>query len=135
MEDIIIGDVNFDESIVKGRKTPIEEALKITFNRLGDCFIKIKSNEGPIPHFHIDKKSGETVCCVQIYLPKYFHHLNGEIDLTPRQKEILDNALKDYWKELDKQWRQAYGGPLFENWIKNNGLDIRHLTKPDYTLL
>lgn len=120
----------------------IDEAAKVNLkgkgkHRAGECYIKIKSNEGANkPHFHIDSVASDFHCCVMIYEPLYFHHLSGESDLTNEQCVILDMVLRDkLWYQLDATWRQAFGGPLFEKYCKDAGLDIKNLKQPDYTTL
>lgn len=138
-DDIIIGTVDFTNPIEKIiGPSKIEEAFKLKIDKLGECFIKIKSSEGPIPHFHIDNKDGKTICCVCIYVPEYFHHKTGEKDLTNEQKAILDIAMEEHWDELDKQWRAAYASnnpTEFKRYINKHNLNMYNLKKPDYNLL
>lgn len=118
----------------------LDEASMINLgskNKAGECFIKIKSNEGPNkPHFHIESKSSDFHCCVMIYEPLYFHHIKDESDLSKSQCEILDVSLRDgIWDDLDEAWRSAYSGELFTKYCKNAKLDIDNLEQPNYKLL
>lgn len=125
----------------------LEEAIHMNLgneNKAGICYIKIKGNEGPIPHFHIESKSGKFFCCVKLYEADYFHHIDGEKDLSKDQKEILNENLSvDDWKNLctafnnlnvnDKSKKE-----MFDNYIKGlkkKKADVYYFEKPDYRLI
>ena len=142
MEDVLKLEIDLTEVSFIGSRilTAFDEALKLNLgskgkNKFGVCDLKIKASEGPIPHFHIESKSTENYCCVCIYQPLYFKHNDKETELSREQKIILDNFMDKHWSELDRHWKQAYGGEKFEHYCDTHGLDINKLSKPDYTTM
>ena len=56
--------------------------------RTGLVQIKVFTNEGTIPHFHLEKSDGTFICCICLHTNKYFHHkgLQKE-ELSSKQKK------------------------------------------------
>ena len=142
MEDVLQLEIDLSEVgfMYRNILTAFDEALKLNLGskgkkKFGMCDLKIKASEGPVPHFHIESKATDLYCCVCIYQPLYFKHNNKETELTKEQKILLDNFMDKHWDELDRYWKQAYGGNKFENYCKDHNLDINNLTKPDYTTM
>jgi hypothetical protein len=92
-------------------------------NKVGNCFICVYGNEGPVPHFHIkSKRTKDFECCIEIYNERYFDHGSKTSHLNGFQLEILDNWLrlqskydisKSNWQYICFLWKQN-NGPLVE---------------------
>lgn len=141
MDEFILKEIDLEDSDYFS----LEEAMHVNLgsdNKAGICFIKIKGSEGPIPHFHIESKSNKKFyCCIKLYEADYFHHITGEVDLTPDQKKILNNNISvQDWKDLCTTWNSLNVNESsklvqFENYIKVNKIDLSKATKPDYSLI
>lgn len=59
-------------------------------------FVKVFSNEGPIPHFHLMDKDKKFETCIQILKPEYFLH-GTKMDILNSQQ------IKDLVKFLNKK--------------------------------
>ena len=135
--EIIICTVNFADMDV------LDEALSCNLKRkAGECAIKIKGNEGIIPHFHIESKSSKFHTTVKIYEADYSGIHDSDDELSTEQKKILNNVITDLvWYEFREQWNslnvntksqiEAFNGYMTSIGIK----DISKATKPDYTMI
>ena len=112
-------------------------------NKFGVSYIKVKGNEGGVPHFHIESKGTSLYCCVCIFIPMYFNHTHtkDEVKLNTDQKWILNEYLKvklnngkSNWDIIVDAWNQAnYNKDTFEIHCKKYKLDKNNLSQPNYT--
>ena len=74
-----------------------DEATAVNFGndkKAGICYLKIKGNEGVIPHFHIESKTNNKFhTTVKIYEADYSGIHDDDIELTEIQKSILNEAV------------------------------------------
>ena len=61
----------------------------------GICKIQMYSNEGPIPHFHIENKNKSFICCIRLDKPEYFKHGFKTGDLNNKQIKELIKVLNE----------------------------------------
>ena len=101
-EDPIMSlEINFDDIIIE------DNVSKLNLKRLGECKILIYSNEGPLPHFHLQSKNDEFKTCICIYSAHYFAH--GEAyrgTLNSGQRNQLDAYLRSRVKNNMTIWEQ-----------------------------
>lgn len=127
-----------------GKSDYLDEFIKLHLGGLGNCIIKVKGNEGPIPHFHleanIDSKvkgyNGNFESCICIYQPLYFNHGKYRDKLDKDQKKVLNDFLSkpaEYkfidgsnWQLITTLWELA--GNQLKNVPKNP-------VQPDYTIM
>lgn len=103
-------------------------------NYLGECDIRMYSDEYNFPHFHIIPRNIEGECCVCVYEASYFNHDNGikQLRLNQNQRNILNEWMKSNapylpnstnWEAISFMWRT---GNEFKYVPKNR-------VQPDYT--
>lgn len=138
--ETIIGEIDLSSPLENFLAEAVE---KFNFGKkLGICTIAVKSNEGEIPHLHIENERGFK-CHICLYEPLYFEHKQGEGKLSSDQKVMLQDFLLDShkgnpnktnWEFAAGDWKQRndQDGKKLERYLKNRGLDG---TMPDYTTL
>lgn len=127
-----------------------DEAMNINLggkgkSRFGKSRIKVKGNEGTIPHFHIESVSGGIYCCVCIYVAKYFLHggHDNQKELDVDQRTILNEFMKEIdpsngmpiWNSIAYAWQTVNPSNTFDTYCIHNNLDKNNLTQPNYTLM
>jgi hypothetical protein len=122
----------------------IKEAVgKLNMKRPGICDIKVKGNEGYIPHIHIENRRGFE-CCICLLQCLYFTHKEKESKLDADQKVIFDTFMRSPNSKDDSLTNWQYALNLWvmqndqsrtklDNFKKNN--NITNEIQPDYTLL
>lgn len=146
-DEIIVATIDFDtiHDKIKDNKINnfpfLDEAVKINLKeRYGESFIKIKGNEGPIAHFHIESKASNKFCCVCIYVPFYFNHEGGETKLSNDQTILLNEILRSpgkenttIWDNINRQWYDLYrDNPPFIEYCKTNNINPLTAIQPNY---
>lgn len=103
-------------------------------NYIGECEIRVYSNEYAYPHFHIIPKNVKGECCICIYKASYYfdHCYNREIKLNKDQINILNEWLKTKYEYLPNasNWDVISVMWIIENGIKNVP---ENRVQPDYT--
>lgn len=98
----IIGYINFSDIILEK-----QVGNKINFaGGIGECKIQVYSNEGNIPHFHLDSINGNFSSCICIYSNNYFSH-GGKYTNTlthKKHREELDNWLRNTGENGNTNW-------------------------------
>lgn len=88
---INIGTIDFSSIInIDKRLYRINLGKKLTETK-----VNVYSNEGPIPHFHLECEKEAFFCCPCIFAPLYFDHDTKTSKLEPFQLSILDNWLRE----------------------------------------
>lgn len=111
---------------------------KINIAKYGECNIKIENLErSVIPHIHIRDSKNETICCIELFKPKYYrgHNDDKHIKLSNSECEILDYILNQNAKyfEFMSEWEYAvWHWEAYENKLDLWSDDYRI---PDYTKL
>lgn len=73
----VVGTINFSEAIDEGSV----ESQKNTLNTrgIGPCIVEVRTNEGTIPHMHIDSIDGKFKACVCLHTNKYFFSYRSKV--------------------------------------------------------
>ena len=133
-EEILIGEINLDDfSITINEILNLNEDIGLNLKSdLGIGKIYVYSNEGNIPHFHINGKGWKS--CIKIYEPKYFIHKDSTQTFSSKQRKILNNYLHQKsdiysgtnWDYISYVWKLRVN-PIIN--IPENPI------QPDYTKL
>ena len=133
-EEILIGEINLDDfSITINEILNLNEDIGLNLKSdLGIGKIYVYSNEGNIPHFHINGKGWKS--CIKIYEHKYFIHKDYTQTFSSKQRKILNNYLHQKtdiysgtnWEYICYVWKLR-GNPIIN--IPANPI------QPDYTKL
>lgn len=91
-DKLLIGEINFTDSVNE------VSVGRPNLDKFGTCKIYVYGNEGPIPHFHLEKSNGEVICCICIFEAKYFHQETYPTILSSKQKKELNKYMKTYTK-------------------------------------
>ena len=133
-EEILIGKINLNDfSITINEILNLDEVVALNLKSdLGIGKIYVYSNEGNIPHFHINGKGWKS--CIKIYEPKYFIHGDYTQTFSSKQRKILNSYLHQRnntysgtnWEYISYVWKLR-GNPIIN--IPENPI------QPDYTKL
>lgn len=99
---------------------------KFTCNSTFD--VRVYSDEGPIPHFHIVNTQTGEEGCVRITEPKYFSHGTKEMKLTSKQKKKLIEYLSTPSKFEEDYGKTPYE-LIWEEWNRND--PDNRISKPE----
>lgn len=121
-----------DSKIISEETISNDQKNKIDISKADNCKVKVRTNEGGVPHFHIIGDNFET--CICIFIPLYFAHNNKTAETLP------NSDLKELNSWLKKQYHKD---PTLTNWEKiaqfwddNNSEESsnfkRTATQPDY---
>lgn len=108
--------------------------MELEFEKyVGTTDINVYTNEGPIPHFHIESKSEGFDCCICIFEAYYFSHGSHTDTLNSKQKKQLDNFLSEKSKFNRKLSNWEF---IRDAWIsanhKTDGISDYPMSKPNY---
>ena len=67
--------------------------IDISIPKIGKCKIRLRSKEGPIPHFHIQEIDGDLHSAVCLHEAKYFIHGIWKDKLNNHQLKYLQKWL------------------------------------------
>lgn len=96
--------------------------------------VYVYSNEGYIPHFHIERGK-EFECCIEFEFPEYFDH-NGKINGTLNSKycSALNIWLNERPNGTINNWQR-----LVNEWNRNNRdpkkIIQQNIIQPDYSII
>ena len=60
-DKLLIGEIEFTDSVNE------VSVGRPNLDKFGTCKIYVYGNEGPVPHFHLEKSNGEVICCICIF--------------------------------------------------------------------
>lgn len=132
----VVGTINFSEAIDEGSV----ESQKNTLNTrgIGPCIVEVRTNEGTIPHMHIDSIDGKFKACVCLHTNKYFSHTGQKYKQFSNARQLREF---DNWLRKENIKHKGEGLSNYEAavklWYDNGNPDVGFdmTVQPDYTTM
>ncbi len=132
IDDICIGSFNINENLNE------ETVGNINFGgQLGECTVHVYSDEGQIPHVHVESKSGKFETCVCLNTNKHFIHGKYKDKFTNgKQKKAFDEFMNAPSKENPdmKNWEVSSMSWNLAN-TESQQMKWREGTVPNYKVM
>lgn len=131
----VVGTVNFSEVIDEASVESSRNSLNV--KKIGLCTVEVRTNEGTIPHMHIDSVDGKFKACVCLHTNKYFSHTEGKYKQFSNSKQLeeFDSWLRKPNIKFGNE-RTNYQVAV-DIWRMNGNPDLNFnmSIQPDYTTM
>lgn len=141
---ILIGEIDFsgcDEEISNESSIVSKNEEKPNIRGIGKCEVFIGSDEGPVPHIHIQSNDSEWGSCICLHEAYYFPHGGNPMTMgtfNSKQAKEFDDWMKrpnfktkgiSNYLKCTSVWLDQYAKTYNYIYSKNN---TNFVVKPDY---